>query len=68
MLFDMYSDYIAKLRKIWIGKKVMYGGKVYTICDVDYNGILHIDRPTEHNETTAAFLPYQAAQALVKEG
>lgn len=68
MLFDMYSDYIAKLRDIWIGKKVMYDGKVYTICDVDYNGILHIDRPTEHNATTAAFDPYTALKALVKEG
>ena len=67
MLFDMYSDYIAKLKAEWIGKKVMYDGKVYTICHVDYNGVLHIDKPSEHNETTAAFLPYQAAQALVKE-
>lgn len=68
MLFDMYSDYIAKLRKCWIGKKVRYtDGKIYTIVDVDYNGILHIDKPTEHTETTAAYNPHTAMQALVKE-
>ena len=68
MLFDMYSDYISKLREYWIGKKVRYEGKVYTICDVDYNGMLHIDRPTAYTETTAVFTPSTAAKALVKEG
>lgn len=62
-----WKDYIEKLKKEWIGKKVRFAGHVYTICDVDYNGILHIDRPTLHNATTAVFTPYQAEQALVKE-
>ena len=53
----MWSDYIQRLKDKWIGKQVLFEGKVYTIVDVDMNGILHIDRPTEHNKTTAAFLP-----------
>ena len=68
MLFDMYSDYIEKLREYWIGKKVRYNdGKVYTIVNVDYNGILHIDKPAKYTATTAAFDPPHAKMALVKE-
>lgn len=44
-----YKEYIEKLKAEWIGKKVMYDGKVYTISHVDYNGVLHIDKPSEHN-------------------
>lgn len=63
----LYKTYIESLKAKWVGKKVRYAGHVYTICDVDYNGLLHIDRPSLNNPTTAVFTPYQAEQALVKE-
>ena len=60
-----YSDYIEKLRTEFIGKRVMYDGNIYTITLVDYNGIIHINKPTKHNNTTAVYEPYEARQALV---
>jgi len=61
----MWKDYVEELRAEWIGKTVNFQGAQYKIVDVDYNGVLHIDRPTEYNATTAAFLPHEAKQALV---
>lgn len=60
-----WKEYIESLKTEWIGKRVMFGSRPYTIVDVDYNGILHIDRPTERNKTTAAFEPYEAKKALI---
>ena len=48
-----YKDWIAKERKEWIGKKVTYEGKHYTVVDVDYNGGLLIDKPAQFTDTTA---------------
>ena len=42
-----WSEHIEKLREEYIGRKVRYQGRIHTIVDVDYNGILHIDLPTE---------------------
>lgn len=60
----MWSDYIKKLKDEWIGKRVMFEDKAYTVVDVDINGILHIDRPTEHNKTTAAFVPHEVKEVI----
>lgn len=60
-----YRDYIEKLRSEFVGKRVMYEGKVYTIAMVDYNGIIHIDKPTKHNKTMAVYEPHEARRALV---
>lgn len=62
----MYKDYINRLKQKYVGKKVMFEGKIYNIVDVDYNGVLHIDRPTRCNKTTAAFLDYEADKAIIK--
>ena len=48
-----YKDYIALMRKKWIGKPVWYKGNKYTVVDVDYNGGLLIDLPNDYNDTTA---------------
>ena len=60
-----WKEHINDLKTEWIGKKVIFEGNIHTIVDVDYNGILHIDRPTEHNKTTAAFVSYEAKNALI---
>lgn len=60
----MWKDYIDGLKTEWIGKTVCFQGEQHKVVDVDYNGVLHIDRPTEHNATTAAFLPHEAQEAL----
>lgn len=60
-----YRDYIEKLKKEFIGRHVSYEGKSYTIANVDYNGIIHIDKPSEYNDTTAVYEPYEARKALI---
>ena len=61
----MYRDYIEKLRAEFVGKKVKYGGNVYSIAMVDYNGIIHINKPSQYNKTTAVYDPHEARKALV---
>lgn len=48
-----YKEYIALLRRKWIGKTVFYRGEKHTVVDVDYNGVLLIDLPNDYNDTTA---------------
>ncbi len=55
----MWSGYIKRLEEEYIGQEVDFEGKQYKIVKVDINGILHINRPTGHNETTAAFMPHE---------
>lgn len=49
----LWSERIEKCKARWIGQPYKLDGKAYTIVDVDYNGIAHIDRPSKHNPTTA---------------
>ena len=60
-----WKEHIERLKRDWIGKKVMYQDRVHTIVDVDYNGILHIDLPSEHNMTTAVFDEIDVKEALI---
>lgn len=60
-----YKDYIESLKTTFIGKKVIYKDKIHTIVDVDYNGMVHIDLPSEHNNTTAVYIPSTAKKALL---
>ena len=48
-----YREYIEKRKEAWVGKTIHYQGKTYTVVDVDYNGALHINLPTQFTETTA---------------
>lgn len=64
-VYGSWKQYIEALTDEWIGKRVQYEGKIYTIVKVDYNGILHIDKPSEYNWTTAAFEPHEAEKALI---
>ena len=48
-----YKDWIAEKKKEWIGKNVIYEGKQYTVLDVDDNGALLINKPSEFTDTTA---------------
>lgn len=60
-----WSEHIEKLRKEYIGRKVRYQGRIHTIVDVDYNGILHIDLPSKHNMTTAVFDEISIKEAII---
>lgn len=60
-----YKQYIENLKAEFIGRKVRYEGDVYTIVHVDYNGCIHIDKPSAYNETTAVYMPHEARKALV---
>ena len=55
-----YKDWIAELRKKWIGMTVTYEGKQYKVVDVDYNGCLLINKKAQFTDTTAV------AQWMVK--
>lgn len=48
-----YREWIESLKKKWIGKKVTYQDKTYKVIDVDYNGMLLIDKVAMHTDTTA---------------
>lgn len=61
----MWSERIQKLRDTFVGKKVRYEEKIYNIVMVDYNGAIHIDKPSEHNKTTAVYWEYEAKKNLV---
>lgn len=48
-----YKEYIDNLRNEWIGKRIVYQGNQYSVVDVDYNGMLMIDKKAEYTSTTA---------------
>lgn len=48
-----YKDYIRQKREKWIGRRVRYDGKEYNVIDVDYNGLLLIDKKSEFKDDTA---------------
>lgn len=49
----MYKDFIESKKREWIGRQVSYGGTIYTVLDVDYNGALLINKPAQFTDTTA---------------
>lgn len=61
----MWRDYISKLEQEWLGKKVEFNGRPYTIVKVDYNGVLHIDKKTKWSDTCAVYMPFEARQHLI---
>lgn len=60
---NTWNEYIEKLKYEWIGERVVFEGAVYTIVDVDYNGVLMINKKGKYTETTAAFTPEHAVIA-----
>lgn len=48
-----WKEYIEKLKKEWIGKTVIYENERYKVVDVDYNGMLMIDKKSCFTDTTA---------------
>ena len=46
-----YREYIEEMKTKWIGKKVRFEGKEYTVVDVDYNGGLLINKPNYYTES-----------------
>lgn len=48
-----YKDYIKSEQQKWIGRIVYYEGQRYMVVDVDYNGMLLINKPTMFSDTTA---------------
>ena len=60
-----WKERIEALRTEFVGKKVKYEGKEYTIAAVDYNGIIHIDKPAKHTATTAVYEAYEARANLL---
>ena len=60
-----WKDRIEALRAELVGKKVRWEEGIYTITAVDYNGIVHIDKPSFYSETTAVYEPCDARKNLV---
>lgn len=61
---NMWRDYIERLKEEFIGKSVEWCGKTFEIVDVDYNGIIHINRASKFNATTAVYMPHEARQHM----
>ena len=53
MTHKITQDWINALRRLWRDMKVIFDGTVYTVLDVDSNGMLLIDKPDEYKATTA---------------
>ena len=51
-----YQEYLRSQYAKYIGARVRYNGRLYKVIDVDYNGFLLIDIPSDHAETTAVNL------------
>ena len=51
-----YQEYLRSIYAKYIGAQVRYNGRLYKVIDVDYNGFLLIDIPSDHAETTAVNL------------
>lgn len=60
-----WRDRIETARKALVGKKVRYKDEVYNIVDVDYNGMVLIDKPAKFTDTTAMFDIWTVNSALV---
>ena len=54
-----WREYIEKERKTYIGRKVKYEDKMYTVVDVDYNGVIMIDKHADFTSTTAIGLHHE---------
>lgn len=48
-----YKEFIERMRQEWIGARVLFEGKEYTVTGVDYTGVLLIDKPARFTDTTA---------------
>lgn len=48
-----YRKWIEKLKSEWLEKEVIYENNKYKVVDVDYNGLLLIDKKAKFTETTA---------------
>ena len=48
-----WKEYISKLKKEYVGKIVEYENSKYNVVDVDYNGVLLIDKKATYTDTTA---------------
>ena len=48
-----WKDYIERLKCDWVGKVVTFEDEKYKVVDVDYNGLLLIDKKARHTDTTA---------------
>ena len=49
-----YKEFIENKKATLIGKKVSYHGNEYTVVDVDYNGMLLINRPHKYCDSYTA--------------
>lgn len=60
-----WRGYIESLENEFIGKKVIYDGRIFSIVKVDYNGMIHINKPGKHTTTSAVFNPSEARKAII---
>ena len=59
-----WKDHIESLKKEFIGKQVYYCNEKFTIVNVDYNGLIHINKPSKFNQTTAVYSETEARRNL----
>ncbi len=48
-----WKEYIESLKRRWIGKTIKYESERYKVVNIDYNGMLLIDRKARFTETMA---------------
>lgn len=48
-----WKEYIDKLKSQWIGKEVVYENEKHRVVDVDYNGLLLIDKKSKNDRNNS---------------
>ena len=49
----LYKDWVLKIKEQYVGKEVIYENNKYKVVDVDYNGMLLIDKKAIFTDLTA---------------
>lgn len=61
-----WAEHVESLAKKYVGVAVRYDGKIYKIVKMDFNGVMHINKSSEHNKTTAVFAnELEAEKAMI---
>lgn len=53
-----WKEYIEKLKSEWIGKSVLFENEKFKVVNVDYNGLLLIDKKARYTDTTAVAISH----------
>lgn len=60
-------EYIEELKADYVGKMLLYKGKLYNIVGIGYNGLILIDKPNKNSKYTPVYLSYEIDRNIISE-